>query len=193
MQTFDDIVKHWWNFVCSIAYKETGEPNEHIASIVFERLHANWQGAYDTNAHIITWLKTTTTHLCIDYLRNKNMHRKYLHRYKQEIYNGEEPSTKEDNAEKERLEVKQYVINFLYDEIQKLPELTRNVFLLYCKGFNYRKIAYELKINKNTVTKQMEFARNTLKIKVFENKKAAPILAQQLLFKPGENKKKAGV
>jgi len=186
MRTFEQVVKKWWPYVCSIANNKIGSDAGDVASKVFEKMHNVWKSDYDADWHIISWLKITTTNMCVDHIRRANYRKKVILNYTEQIYDGKEPSTEQDNKEKELREVEQYVIGFLQSEIEKLPEKTKQVFRLHCiEQLNYRQIAEKLHIDKNTVTHQMKTARTILLVNVIANENAAPMLAQQLLFKSG--------
>lgn len=188
MQTFEQVLKQWWPYVCTIVHNQTGDSGDDIASKVFEKMNNTWKGEYDSDAHVKSWLQITTTNMCIDLMRARARNKKHLQKYKYEAFNGEEPTAESDITDKDRLEIEQYVIKFLYEEIQKLPPRTKQVFELhYFKGLTYRQIAKKLGVNKNTVTNQMQTARTALRLNILFDKKAAPMLAQQLLFKPGED------
>src|ERR1700752_2541466 len=167
MQTFEEVIKRFWPYVCAIVYKQTGEDGDDIASKVFEKMHESWQGSYDSDAHIKSWLQTTTMHMCIDLLHLRARAQKKIQGYTAEILEGQEPNTQGETTDADRLEIEQYVIRFLYDEIAKLPPRTKQIFELhYLKGLTYRQIAVKLGISKNTVTTQMQTARTTLRLNI---------------------------
>lgn len=185
--TFDEAFKRFWPYVCAIVYSKLNEDGGEIASKVFYKLSLVYNNGEDFNNDLALkgWLSVTTSRMCMDYQRVRKRYLNVLEGYRTEAENM--PQQTEETTDEDRSEIEQYVINFIYNEINNLPPKTKQVFdLHYFKNLTYRQIAKQLNVSKQTVLNQLQNARLQLRLNILFDKKTAPLLGRRLLFKPGE-------
>ena len=82
------------------------------------------------------WLLTVSRHTCLDFLRKSSRFSKFRTKYRQEWY--EQPTDPD--------------APFLWDELQRLPEVERSILYLHLKiGHSYKEIAGMLDLTENLV------------------------------------------
>lgn len=157
--------------MCAIEYYITGESGGYVATKVFQKMHDAWKGTYENDATVYSWLKVATIRMSIDVNRGRKSRLKHLQKYTYEKYYNGEPTTKQEDYDRELLHDQQQEIIALCNEIDKLPADIRETFILhYIKGYPYRKIASILKVNKNTVTSRINNAKIILRLNfLFKN------------------------
>lgn len=82
------------------------------------------------------WLLTVSRHTCLDFIRKSSRFARFRTRYKEEWY--EQPADPD--------------APFLWEELQRLPEVERSILYLHLKiGHSYKEIAGMLELTENLV------------------------------------------
>lgn len=185
MKTFDEMFNKYYSYVVVIVFNKLKYINEDIIINVFYKLSKQSQQLLNNENKLKAWLIKTSNNACIDHIRSLKRLNRNKQNYKDSFYN--EPNTEDDEKEIERVELESFVLQFIYDEINKLSPSCKRIFTLYyINDINGYEIANIMGISTKTVYVQLQKARQMLRLNILFNKKAAPMLAQQLLFKPGE-------
>ena len=128
---------------------------EDVAQDVFIKVFMNINTLRDEST-LITWIKTITTHTCIDFLKAKN--KKLITTSIDDIPN----EITDNNKTYDGIPTEQ-----LLKFIQELPDGYRTVFNLYAiDGYKYEEIAQMLACSESNVRSQYLRARKVLREKI---------------------------
>jgi RNA polymerase sigma factor (sigma-70 family) len=135
---------------------------EDITSDTFVKLH-RLHDRFNTYNNIQAFLFITARNASLDYLRYRERERNAMaelrHQEEQEI---DIPLFAETNIEADALQ-------FIYNEIEKLPQRTRRIFkLFYLEGYAIRDIADLMQIKQRTVINLKQTAIKALRMKALE-------------------------
>jgi RNA polymerase sigma-70 factor (family 1) len=151
---------------------------EEITSDTFVKLH-RLHDKFNTYNNIQAFLFITARNASLDYLKYRQRQREHttdLQHHEEQV--PEIPLFAETNVEAD-------VLQFIYNEIEKLPERSRIIFkLFYIEGVPVRDIANMMKISPQTVANQKHTALKLLRMKVLDR----PGLLLWLLFLAGERR-----
>lgn len=151
---------------------------EEITSDTFVKLY-RLHDRFNTYNNIQAFLFITARNASLDFLKHRQRQREHLtdlqHHEEQEM---DVPLFAETNVEAD-------VLQFIYSEIEKLPERTRMVCKLhFIEGIPVREIASLMRISPQTVANQKHTALKLLRMKVLDR----PGLLLFLLFLVGEDR-----
>lgn len=151
---------------------------EEITSDTFVKLY-RLHDRFNTYNNIQAFLFITARNASLDFLKYRQRQREHLtdlqHHEEQEM---DVPLFAETNVEAD-------VLQFIYSEIEKLPERTRMVCKLhFIEGIPVREIANMMRISPQTVANQKHTALKLLRMKVLDR----PGLLLFLLFLAGEDR-----
>lgn len=171
METFEKVFNKYYRYVCAIIYDKLPNEQPHdIAQKVFIILNEVGVASFENEIALKKWLSVTTTRAVIDHVRTlMRTHEKEKLYISEQLNNGQVDYT-EINEDHETIQ--QYVVSRIYEEINKLPPKTRQVFcLFYLKDLTIRQIAEQTGISKNTVQAHLNNARVQLRMNLLFNKK----------------------
>lgn len=139
----------------SLRYTQNIPDAEDVVQDVFVKIFMNINKLRDEST-LTTWVKTITTHTCIDFLKAKN--KKFITTNIDEITN----EITDNNKIYDGIPTEQ-----LLKFIQELPDGARTVFNLYAiDGYKYEEIAQMLACSESNVRSQYMRARKVLKEKI---------------------------
>lgn len=128
----------------------------------------------DTEDHAKALVITIAKNMAIDVLRARARERKQIKTFIADMNLTQEAT--EDNVSfddaAEAATIHADVLEFIYQEIKKLPPRAREIFELYSlKDMSTKQISEQLGLSVNTVQNHLTIARNKLKIEILFNKK----------------------
>lgn len=149
---------------------------EEITSDTFVKLH-RLHDKFNTYNNIQAFLFITARNASLDYLKYRQRQREHFTELHEEDV-PEIPMFSETDVHAD-------VLRHIYEEIEKLPERSKQIFkLYYIEGISLNEIAEMLGISKQTVANQKHTALKTLKMKLLDR----PGLLLWLLFLAGVKK-----
>lgn len=169
--------KKYYNYIRRVVINMINEDPDDIAQLAFVKLST---AQYANEEHGKAFLITVAKNMCIDYVRKRKRERDAANKMIKEIEAFENPITEQEQHAADLAQIHADVIEFIHQEIKKLPTATRKVFELHLAGLPPKDIASTLNIAYQTVCNHLQTARTTLKIEILFNKKEV----LQLLTKP---------
>ncbi|MCS3800875.1 RNA polymerase sigma factor [Niastella sp. OAS944] len=149
---------------------------EEITSDTFVKLH-RLHDKFNTYNNIQAFLFITARNASLDYLKYRQRQREHFTDLHEEDV-PEIPMFAETDVHAD-------VLRHIYEEIERLPERSRNIFkLYYIEDLSLNEIADRLGISRQTVANQKHTALKTLKMKLLDR----PGLLLLLLFLVGVKK-----
>jgi RNA polymerase sigma-70 factor (family 1) len=135
---------------------------EEITSDTFIKLY-RLRDRFNSYNNIQAFLFITARNASLDYLRWRNRQRQYMDVLKnEEKQDIEVPSFSE-------IEIETGVLQFIYNEIEKLPPQCRLIFKLsYFDDLSVAEIAEKMKLHPQTVSNQKQNALKFLRLKVLD-------------------------
>jgi RNA polymerase sigma factor (sigma-70 family) len=135
---------------------------EDITSDTFVKLH-RLHDRFNTYNNIQAFLFITARNASLDYLRYRERERNAMAELRHQEEQGIDiPLFAETNIEADALQ-------FIYNEIEKLPQRTRRIFkLFYLEGYAIRDIADLMQIKQRTVINLKQTAIKALRMKALE-------------------------
>ena len=170
MVNFNHYYERYYRYIRSFVYKIINEDPDDITQMSFYKLS---QCNYVKNdAMACDFLKTTARNMAIDHIRKRKRDRANIRQMKDDLNLYEEPIEQELINHIELAEIHSDVLQFIYEEIKKLPPMARTCFELCCiKDVSIKKAAEQLGISERTITNHIAIARKKLKIEILFNKK----------------------
>jgi RNA polymerase sigma-70 factor (ECF subfamily) len=138
---------------------------EEITSDTFVKLH-RLHDRFNTFNNIQAFLFITARNASLDFLKHRQREREHRtdiqHHEELEQHEAEIPLFAKTDVEAD-------VLQFIYNEIEKLPQRSRLIFrLFYIDGLNVHEIAERMNISVQTVANQKTTALKTLRMKVLD-------------------------
>lgn len=151
---------------------------EEITSDTFVKLY-RLHDRFNTYNNIQAFLFITARNASLDFLKYRQRQREHL----TELQHHEEQSPEADLPLFADTDIQADVLQFIYNEIEKLPLRSRQIFkLFYVEGLNVHEISEKMGISPQTVSNQKTSALKVLRMKVLDR----PGLLLWLLFLVGE-------
>lgn len=155
-RAFNEVFTIYYERICSFSRKLTGS-NEEGEDITIDTFRKLWERKHNFNAliNIQAFLYITARNACLNFLTKKKLPTA-----------NEEYTTNVVDFEKNAMEklIEAEVYRGIDEEVQKLPKLARQVFLLrYIKGMTVPEVAAELRISRNSVSVHSNKALNILR------------------------------
>lgn len=136
---------------------DDGQIAEDITADSFVKL---WRHAEEVSdiQNVKAFLRTTARNACLDFLKTQRSHGE---KEKEILYLTEQDTRNEFDL----AEIKAEVLQYVYAEIEKLPEKCREVFKLsYLEGMKVAEVAQHLNISEQTVANQKTKALKMLRL-----------------------------
>lgn len=160
--------KKYYNYIRRIVINIINEDPDDIAQMAFVKLD---KLADYTEEHGKAFLIKVAKNMCMDYIRKRKRERMNEEKMKLDLGMFAEPATEQEQNELELAQIHADVIEFIYQEIKKLPPATRKVFELHLAGREQNDICTELNLSTQTVRNHLTTARQHLRIEILFNKK----------------------
>lgn len=170
MVNFNYIYKNYYNYIRGIVRNLINNDPDDIAQMAFVKLST---ADINNEEHAKAFLITTAKNMCIDYLRRQKRERNNMSRMLADLNMYDEPITESEQNAADNAQIHTDVIEFIYQEIKKLPVTCRMVFELYLSGMKPQEIADHARIKYQTVLNHLQTARTHLKVEILFNKKDA--------------------
>lgn len=170
MVNFNYIYKTYYNYIRGIVRNLIHNDPDDIAQMAFVQLS---KGTFSTEQHAKAFLIITAKNMCIDFLRRQKRDRQNMDKMIADLNMYTEPFTEQEQAAADLAQIHAEVIDFIYQEIKKLPPTPRAIFELYLSGMKPQEIADSKRIKYQTVINHLQTARERLKIEILFNKKDA--------------------
>lgn len=133
---------------------------EEITSDTFVKLH-RLHDKFNTYNNIQAFLFITARNASLDYLKYRQRQREH--------FTDLDPEEVPEIPMFAETDVQADVLRHIYEEIEKLPERSKQIFkLFYLEGISLNEIADLLGISRQTVANQKHTALKTLKIKLLD-------------------------
>jgi RNA polymerase sigma-70 factor (ECF subfamily) len=130
---------------------------EDITADSFVKLWRHAETVSDVQ-NVKAFLRTTARNACLDHLKSQRNHQE---KEKEILYLSEQDTRNEFDI----AEIKAEVLQYVYAEIEKLPEKCREVFKLsYLEGMKVSEVAQHLNISEQTVANQKTKALKMLRL-----------------------------
>jgi RNA polymerase sigma-70 factor (ECF subfamily) len=130
---------------------------EDITADSFVKLWRHAETVSDVQ-NVKAFLRTTARNACLDHLK---LQRNHQEKEKEILYLSEQDTRNEFDL----AEIKAEVLQYVYAEIEKLPEKCREVFKLsYLEGMKVSEVAQHLNISEQTVANQKTKALKMLRL-----------------------------
>lgn len=170
MVNFNYIYKTYYNYIRSIVRNIINNDPDDIVQMAFYKLS---QVEINDEQHAKALLITTAKNMSIDFLRKQKRERMNINKMVNDLSMREEPFTEQEQSVADLAQIHTDVIDFIYQEIKRLPNAQRTVFELYLRGMKPIDIAAHLNLSGQTVRNYLQIAREKLKIEILFNKKDA--------------------
>jgi len=115
---------------------------------------------YQEDTNIRAWLYTIMRNIFINNYRRQKKFSKVSYEVPQDYYLFQQDKVAYNNG------LMNFGIREIVEEINKLPDIFRITFEMYCKGFKYHEIAVALKQPLGTIKSRIHFTRKMLAYKV---------------------------
>lgn len=133
---------------------------EEAQDIVITAFRKFWsiKDNFETANNIKAFFYITVRNQCLDFLRYRQRFNEVKKEYESHLLSADELK------QSDHLVIETDLINKIYQEVQKLPNRCREIFILtYFKGLKTKEIATELQISESAVTTQRSLAIKYLK------------------------------
>jgi RNA polymerase sigma-70 factor (family 1) len=180
LQAFHAGENHGFNAVYKCYYRElryfieriinNSIDAEDITVEVFTKLF-KMHKQFNNQENIKAFLFITARNTCLNYLSSEQRHKKRLKKYAdlQSTHSFAIPDN--DLLQQEMIEA--YVLNSIYEEVERLPGECRRIFkMLYFDGLKPAEIAQELDLTPETIRSQKRRALQILRIRLSDNQMA---------------------
>lgn len=166
-EAFFVLVQQYQQRLYKTAYGITLEREESLDIVqeVFLKVH-RYIGSFKKDSNLYTWLHRMTVNESLNWIRKMKRRFKWLHRPVESeddndfIY----PELGSEDYAPEKLFQDKEMKTVLFDQMKKLPEDARAIFMLReIDGLSYDEIADILKIKRGTVSSRIFYARKRLK------------------------------
>jgi RNA polymerase sigma-70 factor (ECF subfamily) len=140
--------------------KKFVDDNQLAEDITADSFVKLWKHAEEVSAiqNVKAFLHTTARNACLDYLKAQRNHEQ---KEKEILYLTEQDTRNEFDL----AEIKAEVLQYVYAEIEKLPEKCKEVFkLAYLEGMKVSEVAQHLNISEQTVANQKTKALKMLRL-----------------------------
>jgi RNA polymerase sigma-70 factor (family 1) len=180
LQAFNAGENHGFNAVFKCYYRElryfiekiinNREEAEDITVQLFTKLF-KMHGQFDTSENIKAFLFITARNTCLNYLSSEQRNKKRLKKFT-DLQSTHSPVIPDNELLHQEM-IEAYVLNSVYEEVERLPNECRRIFkMLYIEGLKPSEIAKELNLTPETIRSQKRRALQLLRIRLSDNQMA---------------------
>jgi RNA polymerase sigma-70 factor (ECF subfamily) len=158
-RVFDHLFNEYYTQLQYFAERLIGN-REEAQDIVITAFRKFWgiKDNFQTANNIKAFFYITVRNQCLDYLRYRQRFNEVKKEYETHLHSADELQ------QTDNLIIETDLINKIYQEVQKLPNRCREIFILtYFKGLKTKEIAAALQISESAVTTQRSLAIKYLK------------------------------
>ena len=150
---------------------------EEITSDTFVKLH-NLHPTFNNLNNVLAFLYVTARNAGLDYIKHRKRRGGRIE-LTEEVLDTQDPDVRIFGD----TDIEATVLQFIHDEIEKLPPRSKTIFkLFYIQGFSLSEIAEKMNLSPQTIANQKVTALKQLRIKVLEKPKLVWALLLSVIF-----------
>src|SRR5688572_25705949 len=133
--------KKYYNYIRRVVINLINEDPDDIAQLAFVKLSKidNY-----TEEHGKAFLIKVAKNMCIDFIRKRKRERNNIDKMANDLNMHTEPITEQEQSAVDLAQIHADVIEFIYQEIKKLPPMPRKVFDMHLAGLPLKEISSTL-------------------------------------------------